>query len=99
MSNTEKWREEFEAWSCNFYSGLATARDTWSAERQGYNDFSHHMAYHAYLAAKRADAQRIERLEKALNHIASWDEGPVVGPHFDEPASAEVARAALENKQ
>ena len=36
-----------------------------------------------------------ERLEAALTRIASWSEGPVVTGRFDEPGSAEIARAAL----
>lgn len=31
----------------------------------------------------------------ALNRIASWPEGPVVLPSFDEPSSAATARAAI----
>lgn len=32
----------------------------------------------------------------ALNKIAAWDEGEEVGPHFDEPHAAKIARKALE---
>lgn len=44
-------------------------------------------------------ARRLERAmagaEEALNRIASWREGAVVGSSFDEPGSAGIARAAL----
>ncbi len=37
----------------------------------------------------------VERLTWAANRIASWGEGDTVTGSFDEPASAEIARAAL----
>ena len=40
----------------------------------------------------------VERLEAALNKIASWSEGPSVNGSFDEPNSAEMARTALKEK-
>lgn len=40
-------------------------------------------------------AMRVKKLEDALNSIASWHDGDVVGSHFDEPASAFLARQAL----
>jgi hypothetical protein len=42
-----------------------------------------------------AERERIRVLRKALDRIASWDEGPVVTGVFDEPHAAMVARAAL----
>jgi hypothetical protein len=38
---------------------------------------------------------KLDRCVAALNSIACWGEGPTVGGHFDEPHSAEIARAAL----
>jgi hypothetical protein len=35
---------------------------------------------------------RLEAAEKALDAIASWHDGEEVGPHFDEPGSARLAR-------
>lgn len=40
--------------------------------------------------------REIERLRKALNRIASWEEGDTVRGNFDEPNAARIARAALE---
>lgn len=44
-------------------------------------------------------ARRLERAlavaESALNSVAAWREGDVVGSSFDEPGSAGIARAAL----
>ena len=42
---------------------------------------------------------RIKELEAALNEIASWSEGDVVGSHFDEPGAAQIARSALAHKE
>lgn len=92
MSNAEKFAREAIEWADVAYPGYSQSLNSTKAS-------AHTGMLKGYAAAKQADAQRIERLEKALNRIASWDEGPVVGPHFDEPASAEIARAALENKQ
>lgn len=41
--------------------------------------------------------EEIAELRYSLNEIASWDEGEKVGPHFDEPWAARVARAALQS--
>lgn len=46
----------------------------------------------AALASREAE---IGRYKEALIKIASFGEGVNVGPHFDEPASAIEARAAL----
>lgn len=37
-----------------------------------------------------------ERYQKALDQIASWQEGDTVRGNFDDPSSARIARAALE---
>ena len=48
----EQEREAFEAWARHeFYGDLACPSDTWNAERRGYSDFAHHMAFHAWKAA------------------------------------------------
>jgi hypothetical protein len=36
-----------------------------------------------------------DQMKTALNRIASWEEGEVVTTAFDEPGSAEIARAVL----
>jgi hypothetical protein len=38
---------------------------------------------------------KVARLRAALDEIASWSEGPVVNGGFDEPGSAQTARAVL----
>lgn len=43
---------------------------------------------------------KVQTAEKALNQCASWNEGPEVGSHFDEPGAASIAReyfAAMEH--
>ena len=52
----------------------------------------HLLSANARLAALTEDGKRYR---DALNEIACWGEGPQVSGKFDEPASAQTARAAL----
>ena len=47
-----------------------------------------------YFTAFNKAAERIKKLEEALDEIAVWDDGDI-GPHMDEPCSASKARIAL----
>lgn len=47
------------------------------------------------LADRDAVRERIAKVREKLNRLAAWRDGPVVGPHFDDPYSAEVARECL----
>jgi len=40
-------------------------------------------------------ANRVSKLERALNQIACWGDGEKVGSHFDSPGNSETAREAL----
>ena len=51
------------------------------------------------LPGLRSKDGRIAELEEALNHIAAWNEGPVVTSSFDSPWTARIARAALSKEQ
>lgn len=65
-----------------FYAGLNTDLDP-KTEREELVRF-----------ARRLE-RRARQLVKALDAIASWNEGPRVKPSFDEPAAAAKARLAL----
>ncbi|MDX1902105.1 MAG: hypothetical protein SFW66_08935 [Gammaproteobacteria bacterium] len=39
--------------------------------------------------------KKLEIALAALNDIAVWSDGETVGPHFDEPGSARIARKAI----
>lgn len=55
--HTDADRAEFEHWARNdFYACLASVGDTWNSERGMYSDAAHHMAFHAWQAARRAQA-------------------------------------------
>ncbi len=43
-----------------------------------------------------AQLRAAEGMEKALEHIACYHDGPVVTGAFDDPASAQIARDALD---
>jgi hypothetical protein len=53
------------------------------------------MDLEAAAALERLEAEN-QRLRGALNSIASWGEGETVDSSFDEPYSAQIARAAID---
>lgn len=70
-------------------------------ERHGnYAETRYWTTQYKTLANEATHALDLERtnlntLQEALQRIAVWGEGAVVGSHFDEPNSASVARDAL----
>ena len=85
---TEKVHAHAAAVSASDNAALRAELDEWRFTNK-VDELDRHVA---------RQAERIKVLEDALNQIASWREGRIVGSYFDEPFAAEIARAALGDK-